>query len=60
MARTASVVVEHEFLASVLLLQEESIPLDGVSWLGFVLFSVLLFLVPSHSVLSSFLCLDRT
>ena len=59
-ARTASVVVEHEFLASALLLQDDLISLDGVSWLRFVLLSVLLLLVPFHSVLSSFLCLDRT
>ena len=59
-ARTASVVVEHEFLASALLLQDDFISLDGVSLLRFVLLSVLLLLVPFHSVLSSFLCLDST
>ena len=59
-ARTASVVVEHGFLASALLLQDDLISLGGVSWLRFVLLSVLLFLVPFHSVLSSFLCLDST
>ena len=59
-ARTASVVVEHEFLASALLLHHDLISLDGVCWLRFFSPPVLLVLVPFHSLLSSFLCLDST
>ena len=55
---TASVAAEHEFLASVFLRRIASTRRSLL--LGFVLRSVLLFLVPSHSVLSSFLCLDST